>query len=237
MLFDLHSHILPEIDDGAKDMEESIQILKLMKEQGITDVIATPHFYPAEDNLDEFINATSSAYKDLKKQMVEKAFPNIYLGCELLYFSGISTSDAVYKFCLNNTKFLLIEFTDDCINESMFKDVLNLRDGLGIEPIIAHVERYCGAKKYKKFIKFLVAHKIPVQINADSVITPLFRRIIKKLLKAPLFCVIASDAHSVVQRPPKIKEALEHITKLYGEDYTSRLLSNSEKLYKIITAV
>ena len=64
-MIDIHSHILPCVDDGSESIEESLQLLQIMKEQGITAVIATPHFYPHEDNLDDFLEKTATAYKEL----------------------------------------------------------------------------------------------------------------------------------------------------------------------------
>lgn len=237
MLFDVHSHILPAIDDGAADLKESLEILELMKAQGITDVIATPHFYPADDNLEEFLEASQNAFNELTKHSVKRGLPNILLGCELLYFGGISNTDAILKFCLGKSNLLLLELTDNCIDNTLFKDILKIRQTFGVEPIIAHVERYCGAKKYNKFIKFLIANDVPVQINADSVLIPQMSRVIKKLMKAPLFCVMGTDAHSVDMRPPKLAEALDLIAKNYGEDCRQRLLHNAEYLYHEIAGI
>ena len=233
-MFDMHSHILPSIDDGAEDLNEALKILKLMQLQGITDVIATPHFYPALDNLDEFFEDVAEAMKKLKEFVVKRGLPNIYLGCELLYFTGIGQSDSLKQFCLNNSNYLLLELTDDCINKELFADITAIRENLGLEPIIAHVERYCLARNYGKLIRFLAANNIPIQINADSVLIPRLGRVVKKLLDSGLLCVVASDAHSVGIRPPRVKGALKHIAKTYGVEYRERLIKNSEYLFKEI---
>ena len=235
MLFDIHSHILPEIDDGARNINESIEILKLMKSQGITDVIATPHFYPADDDFEEFMEASDRTFEELKKLSIKSELPNIYLGCELLYFDGISGAESISQFCLGNSNFLLLELTDDCINETLFNEIIGIRENLRLEPIIAHVERYAGAKKYKKFIKFLIENDIPVQINAGSVLIPQLKRVLKKIVNSPLFCVVATDSHSVDMRPPMLAEALKVIEKNYGKECRDRLIDNSEYLFGIIT--
>ncbi len=233
-MFDMHSHILPSVDDGAKDLNEALKILKLMQLQGITDVIATPHFYPALDNLEEYFEDVAEAMDKLKEFVVKRRLPNIYLGCELLYFTGIGQSDSLSQFCLNNSNYLLLELTDDCINKELFADITAIRENLGLELIIAHAERYCLARNYKKLIRFLVANNIPIQINADSVLIPKLSRVVKKLLDTGLICVIGSDAHSVGIRPPRVKEALRHISKTYGEEYREKLIKNSEYLFKEI---
>ena len=106
---DIHAHILPQVDDGAKDMETSLKLLEILKEQGVTDVIATPHFYPDEDNSEEFALLIRNAYTALKKETIGKNLPNIYLGCELRYFNGIGKSSAIKQFAISGTKYLLLE--------------------------------------------------------------------------------------------------------------------------------
>ena len=61
---DIHTHILPNVDDGAKNMETAIKLLEMLKEQGVTDVVATPHFYPDEDNAEEFAKTVETAYNN-----------------------------------------------------------------------------------------------------------------------------------------------------------------------------
>ena len=225
---------MPEIDDGAENLNEALKILKLMQSQGITDVIATPHFYPAEDNLEDFEIAKIESFKKLTEFSIKRKLPNVYLGCELLYFRGLCVSESLKEFCLNDSNILLLELTDDAINEHLFEEIITLREKFGIEPIIAHVERYCGARKYKKFIKFLIENNITVQINAASVLIPQLGRVIKKLLDSGLDCVIASDAHSTEMRPPRIAEAMQYLGKTYGEEYCRKLEQNSKNLFEKI---
>ena len=116
------------MDDGAKDINEALQLLEMMKEDGITDVIATPHFYADSDNLDEFKTRIEEAYKALSSAAQGKDLPCVYLGCEVLYFRYLGTSEAVTDFCLNGSHYLLLELTDDCITDSLFEDLISLKN-------------------------------------------------------------------------------------------------------------
>ena len=224
MYFDLHTHILYGVDDGATNLKESLLLLKELKTQGITDVLATPHFYPTEDNLDIFKEATNAAFKSLTQAADRHDLPNIYLGCELLFFIGLKNSTSINELCLNKSNFLLLEFTNPCINKDTFNEIKQLRQNTGITPIIAHVERYFKARHFKKFIEFLKEEKIPIQINASSVLIPFFNRTIKKLLNSGLFCVIASDTHSLEMRPPLLSDAFNLIEKKYGAEIKEKLI-------------
>ena len=92
MLLDIHSHILPAVDDGAFDISESLMLLEAMRLQGITDVIATPHFYPLDDNFNEYKERISNAYNLLLKETENKNLPRIFVGSEVLYYRYIGTS-------------------------------------------------------------------------------------------------------------------------------------------------
>lgn len=235
-MFDIHSHILPAIDDGAKDLEESLTLLKMMKQDGITTVLATPHFYPQDTGLKDFLTEATNAYNKLKKHIANTDLPEIYLGCEMLYFDGLGNSTSLGRLCLNKSNFLLLELTDYSINERLFENITTLMKQSGIIPVIAHIERYCKAKNYKKLISFVLENRIPIQINAASFFVPVFRRPLKKLLNSGAFIVIGTDTHSPDQRPPRLTDALNFIEKKYGADCKNRLIKSSELLYKKIVS-
>lgn len=233
MYFDLHSHILPSIDDGSKNIEESVQLLEMMKLDGIESVIATSHFYPAEMNLEDYIEQTSSAFKLLCETAKGKELPNLYLGCELLFYSGIGNIENSETLCLNRSKYLLLELTDFDLGLSCFEDILALKEK-GIIPIIAHIERYFKGKNYKQLLDFVEDNNIPVQLNAASVMTRPYRRIVKKILSRDIFCVLATDTHSVNERPPLLTAAYSFIETKFGEDLKNRLQANAKVLKKEI---
>lgn len=222
------------MDDGAENLNEALKLLKLLQKQGITDVIATPHFYPSADNLEEFEINKVESYKKLTEFSVKRKLPRVYLGCELLYFRGLCVSESLREFCLNDSNFLLLELTEDLIDEHLFEELITLREKFEIEPIIAHVERYCGSRKFKKLLKFLIENDIMVQINAGSLLIRPLERLIKKILLSELRCVIASDTHSTETRPPYVKEAMEYISKNYGEECRAKLENNAEMLFNKI---
>ena len=217
MFFDIHTHILPGIDDGAADMDESINILKALKEQGVTHVMATPHFYPQEDDFNSFFAKTSKAYNSLVSKIKGQDLPKIYLGCEMLYCKWAVTSDIIHHFCLNNSNHILIELSDYDIDKKFFVDMIHLKIA-GYEPVIAHIERYMHSPKFRKFLNFIKDVEITVQINAESILDPKYKRVIKKLLSGKYNTILGSDSHNCTDRAPKIAEALQYIENTFGSD-------------------
>lgn len=231
---DFHSHILPGIDDGSKSLEESLQLIKMYKEQGITDIILTPHFYPSDETLEGFLNKLNSAFSEFSNNLKNKALPKVYKGCEVLYFSGLGRSDSLKRLCLNGSRYILLELFNTVIGECFFEDIRYMTEQNGIIPLIAHIERYASFKNYKELLLFCETEGIPVQINAESFLNFSQRRIISKILKYDLKCVISTDTHSIGARPPVYKQAMEVIVSKFGEETKNRFLNNAKSLFKEI---
>lgn len=232
MYFDIHSHILPGIDDGARDICESAELINSMKKEGITEVIATPHFYPNEMNFGDFLQDRNEAYETLCSDL-KGDIPKIYLGCEILYFRRMGASRELEKLGLNNSKYILLELCDGHIDKYLFEDFCLFAEN-GIIPIIAHIERYHKNKNFKKLLEEVKAKNYPVQINSSSLLNKKYRRAIKRVFKSGLFCVIATDTHSLQKRPPVIKSAFEVLKKDFGEEIYSKIISNNRILYNEI---
>lgn len=233
MYFDIHSHILPGIDDGAKDITESAELINFMKKEGITEVIATPHFYPNEMSLGDFLEHRNNAYETLCSNL-DGDIPRIYIGCEILYFKRMGASRELEELSLNNSKYILLELSDVHIDKYLFEDFALFAEN-GIVPIIAHIERYHKSRNFKKLLEEIKCRNYPVQINSSSLLQKKYRRAIKKVFKSGLFCVIATDTHSPKKRPPIIKSALQALRDDYGERIYHKVLRNNQILYKEIT--
>ena len=127
----------------------------------------------------------------------------------------------------------MLELSDVHIDKYLFEDLDTFSEN-GITPIIAHIERYHRNRNFKKLLEELKAKNYPVQINSSSLLNKKYRRTIKKVFKSGLFCVIATDTHSLQKRPPVIRSALEVLKQDFGEEIYSKVISNNKILYKKI---
>ena len=234
-MLDIHSHILPGVDDGSKSLDESVKILEMMKEQGITDVIATPHFYAFRENLEEYLKKIQYSYNQLKSHIEGMNLPNVFLGTEVLYYYNIGESESVYNFTFGNTVYLLLELTNSSIGADLFKDIRNLRDKKGIIPVIAHIERYHKSSNFRKLLKFIDKEHILAQVNASSLFDSNYSKITLKLIKKGYITYIATDSHSATGRIPMMNRALKFISNHIGNHYSGALIRNSEKMLDEIT--
>ena len=234
-LIDIHSHILPDVDDGARTVEESIELLKSLKAQGVTDVIATPHFIANEQNLDEFFQIVKEASEELFAATQNLDLPNVYLGSEVYYFAGIGKSKAISTLCLNKTKYLLLELPTCTIDKYILDDIKRIRTELGLIPIIAHIERYAKEKGFKHVLSLIDGGVCLAQLNATSLFMPQYKKISYKLIKKGYISFIATDTHSLRHRPPMLDSAFDAIETNLGKNYSALLLENSDYLQKEIT--
>lgn len=205
-----------------------------MKYDGITDVIATPHFYADSDNLEDFKARTQAAFNSLTAVTKGKELPRIMLGSEVLYYRGIGSTETVREFCLNGSPYLLLELTDRCITDSLFSDVNKLRNDLGITPIIAHLERYYKSPNYKKLLAFTKKENILAQVNASSFFIKSLSKTAEKLVKNGYVNFIGTDAHSPDNRPAVMRQALTYISEHLGSKYSSGFIRNSRILLEQI---
>lgn len=232
---DIHSHILPDIDDGAKDIETSLALLKMLKEQGVTHVIATPHFYPDTDSAEDFAERSEKAYSQLKKAACGMDLPQVFLGCELHYFGGISKSKSITQFAIRGTKYILLELQYGTpITKTVLQDITDIYENTGLTPILAHVERYAKLHGYKKLLKLISEGTALAQVNAESLLSRDYGKSAEKLIKGGYISFLASDAHSIHRRPPYIDKALKTIEEKLGRSASKRIIIKSNKLLEEI---
>lgn len=228
-MLDLHSHILPGIDDGAKTVNHSIKLLKQLKEQGVTTVVATPHFYPGSMDLDDFIKARNNAYNQVISS--NQTFDiNIILGAEVLYFGGIQAAEDIKKLTFGKSNYLLLELMGiKEIDKKVIDDIINLKENMNIIPIIAHIERYCRYKGFKNLLSLIERKEALCQINATYNFSFFQKRAVRSMLKMGMVDFIASDCHDPVNRPVWLSSAFEEIGRIYPAEL-KRIIEKTETL-------
>lgn len=226
-MIDFHSHILPGIDDGSKDSEESLEMLKLLRMQGISKVVATPHFYVNHNSVDEFLNKRSEAYATLNK-VLNDGLPEIILGAEVKYYEGISRLDNLSKLRIGDSKLLLLEMSMRKWTEYTLRELISLSSSGDMIVVLAHIERYLRLQS-KDVIETLVNNGVLIQTNADFFISSCCRRKAIRMLKDGLIHFIGSDCHNLFDRPPKIGEAITYIERKAGKELLMQLNDFAER--------
>ena len=145
MITDFHSHVLPGIDDGSRSVAESIAMLQAEAEQGITHVIATPHFYAHRTTPERFLEKRNQAEMRLREEMEKyPGLPRLGVGAEIYFFNGISDCDAINLLTIGGNRCILLEMGDPPWGDSAYREMMQIWQKQGLTPVIAHVDRYIG---------------------------------------------------------------------------------------------
>ncbi len=224
---DFHSHILPCIDDGSSSVEESVEMLRQSSHQGVKRIVATPHFYPHIHNVEDFVLKRDRAMEKLRgaveaKKREGEAFPEVFLGAEVAFFSGISRSDSTGRLCINGTKMILVEMPFERWSTKVLNDLFDIKGSLDVVPIVAHIDRYLRIQP-REIIDQLFEQEILVQANADGFIDPHTKKQLLNMLSLDQIDFLGSDCHGSSLRSPNLGAASEIIAKKMGEQSIKRL--------------
>ena len=220
-MIDWHSHILPGMDDGSRDVAESMAMLEMEAAQGIRTVVATPHFYANDESLESFLDRRSAAFAALKAQLPKDA-PEVVLGAEVRYYQGISRMEDMKALRIGGSRLLLLEMPMITWTEYMIRELIELSARSGIRLVLAHVERYFGLQK-RELWKRLADHGILMQVNASFLTTFASKRKAISLLKEGSVRFVGSDCHNITTRSPQMGKALELIQKKLGPEFVSQM--------------
>ncbi|MBQ3150423.1 MAG: histidinol-phosphatase [Clostridia bacterium] len=224
---DVHTHILPGIDDGSKDTEESVRLLTALSEQGIDTVVATPHYYPTEKSPDSFLTLRDNAWELLSEKLTE-SLPRVKLGAEVLYFRGISRMESLERLCVQGTKTLLLEMPSDLWSEYILREIFDIQRSRGIDVVMAHIERYMQKQPSSLFNQLLTGG-VKMQINASS-LTGKQGKKLAKMLSDGMIHFIGSDCHNMTTRAPDMASAAATVAAYAGEEVFA-MLSKSCGVY------
>lgn len=230
MKIDFHSHILPGIDDGARNIDESLAILDLMAADGVDIVAATPHFYCSENSIDAFLEKRNEAYKSLEPHL-KPNHPKIILGAEVLYNHVLAGNDELSKLCIQGTDFVLFEMPYTELSNSIIGDVEQISGAMDVKLIIAHIERYLNFTKYKELAR-LMNLDVLGQINARSLMSFFSRKDCLKLIKDGFVHVMGTDFHRTDSGHVTLGEAEKILAKKGGDDFLRFAAINGEKILK-----
>ena len=220
-MFDFHTHILPGIDDGSGSVEESIAMLKMLKDQGADGVAATPHFYADRMSPNRFFEKRQSAWNDLKSHLTSD-LPEVRLGAEVSYFEGMARYDGIERFCIEDTELLLLEMPHGAWTGRMISTLTELNEKRGVTVLLAHIERYLKDQP-KDTWKHLLQSGIMMQVSADYFIDRKTRRNALKLFKNGGVHLLGSDCHNITTRAPNFGVAADIIKRKLSDDHFQRM--------------
>ncbi len=199
MLTDYHCHILPDMDDGAQDAETALEMIEMMREQGVERIIATPHFYAHEErSLTEYLLRREDAFESIADFA---AVPDIILGAEVAVEHGISKIHGIEQLAVEDSDMILLELPYRDLEDWMLEEINAVSSEYGLKIILAHVHRYMQYYSPENLGKLLGIDAV-FQFNNDSFLVPEEKELLERVLKAGIQVVFGSDSHNTDGRAP-----------------------------------
>lgn len=228
-MIDLHCHILAGFDDGPADQEESLAMCRQASADGIRTIVATPHYKPGsyEWKMDALFLAVCGL-----QSAVTSAGINLTIlpGAEAALFPELPDLLREKNFLtINSGCYFMVECTPHSVPANAGQFLLSLMDG-GVVPVIAHPERCDLFFSQPELLSHLVAKGALLQLTAGSItgqFGPQVRDFSLILIKKGLAHIIASDAHDVSQRPPRLAEAVSLVADLVGHQRAQAMVNSS----------
>lgn len=229
---DIHTHILPGVDDGAQEVETALEMVRLAYESGTRVLFLTPHYRGKfKANTPEYLHDSFKAFE----QAVRERFPEmrLVLGHEIHYQTDIPERLSVGRILtMDDSEYVLLEFRSNSLRTEIIRGVVDVARS-GYTPIIAHAERYEAFRKDFSLVHEVLSRGALIQLNADSVMGThgfFVKRFCSKILKRENAHFIASDAHDTTMRVPVLEKCFAYVKGKYGEDYALRLFSRNAQI-------
>lgn len=231
-MVDFHTHILPEIDDGSNSTDMSFAMFDLMKEQGVRNVVATPHFYANTYTIDQFLMKRTESYQKilLQGEQQGRELPKVRLGAEVLYFHGISRANLLNRLCIEGTDVLLLELPYSQWEQNIYDELWEIIQRKDVRIVLAHIERYYHLQKDKSTWDGIMQLPLYKQMNAGAFINWKKRHQSMKILREQGVVLLGSDCHNDSSRVPNLLDGLSLIVDKMGDEYLRKLSVLEEKL-------
>lgn len=235
MYIDIHNHCLPLIDDGAESLEEALKMLRISKENGVRQIIATPHYHYKRGHAPAGTVREKTDLLNVHARQ-EQLNISIYSGNEIYYCHDIvELLNQKQVLTLADSRYVLIEFSPSAEYEK-------IRNGLydvvadGYSPILAHAERVQALVDNVYRLNELIDMGVYIQINITSIKTRgsrSVRKFVKTAIKNDMVHFFATDAHHAVGRNPATETDRGYLQKKYGEELVNRTMyENPMKVIK-----
>ena len=240
-IIDFHCHILPGIDDGSDCIDTTAKLLEMEKQQAVTDIVFTPHFYAHRMNINKFIENRDESYKKVISYIEKKAETsedigytkdNFHVGGEIYFFSGMSKAKDIKKLCIEGTDNILVEMPFEQWNKQVVSEINSLIYDCNLHVVIAHIERFVKYQKDKKYFNEIINLPVSIQLNGEAFLGSIFdKRFAIKFIDSRDNIILGSDCHNIRSRAANLGPAREVIAKKYGkqkldsiDEYTKKIL-------------
>ena len=230
-MIDLHTHILPGMDDGSPDAACSVEMLRRQRAQGVEVVCGTSHYYRRQNSISLFCERRAAAMDRLKEALPRgETLPRVIPAAETAYFSGIGDHPGLERLCIQGTRTLMLEMPFTEWSDLQVEEVSALVLDRRFQVVLVHPERFCASKGNRRKIQQLEQLPVALQVNAGALLLWRTRRLGLELLREAPIPLLASDCHNLTTRVPNLQEGRRVVRQKLGSGFLDRLDQNAWRL-------
>ena len=233
-LVDVHSHILPGIDDGSPDVETSLKMIEALQSQGARAIVLTPHYYSDSISYEDFVARRDNALHLLEKSLPPGS-PKLIPAAEVYITKYLLNNSNLDALKIGNTNYALIEHPFSCdFSQGTYDRLLSLNYDYGIKPILAHIERYPAFMDDGDLLDSYIEMGCIAQVNISSFVDSprSLRKKLFKYLESGRIHLIGTDCHNLSSRKPDFETGVNAIIKKCGAEAVDVLERNANILTK-----
>lgn len=233
-LVEMHCHILPGIDDGARDIETSLKMIEELQRQGAKKIVLTPHYYSDTISLDDFLRKRDESFNALARELPAGS-PTLIPAAEVFISEFLFNNENIDELKIGNSNYVLIEHPfSSTFSEASYDRLMNLYCDYGVRPVLAHIERYRALMEDVYKLEDYIDMGCLAQVNISSFVDSpkKIRKKLFNLLDTGHIHLIGTDAHNLDNRPPEYEAGVKEIIKKSGQEAIDVLIGNANKLTK-----
>lgn len=233
-MVDIHTHILPGMDDGAPTAQIALEMLQEQAAQGVTAVVLTPHFYREREEVASFLARRERAMAQLQAAIdalpaqQREQLPQLILGAEVAWRPNMKQWEDIDQLCIGSTRNMLLELPTIKWTDQVVNTIYNLLN-MGITPVLAHLERYFYPQR-RTALEHIFSMGIPIQISAGSLQRPIGGCRLVRFMGRARNAVLASDCHSRNHRPPNMAEGVARLQQKLEQKTVEKILDCGRQL-------
>lgn len=231
-MLDFHTHILPGMDDGSRSVEQSGAMLRCEAGHGVNALVLTPHYYAFREQPERFLQRRSDALQRLFASQ-EDSWPQMYAGAEVAFFDGMSRTEQIDSLCIGESRVMLVEMPFCRWNRRILSELAALQDYCGIQPVLAHIERYLSDQP-AGLVDELREQGVWIQANASFFLRWQTSWKALRMLKRQQIDFIGTDCHNMEQRAPNMGAAMKKISEKLGPGAMGHLQEMENRLMEVV---
>lgn len=231
--YDMHSHILPQLDDGSESLEMSLEIIERLRKQNVKNICFTPHYYSNEESISDFVSHRELSLKELSPHIPEDV--NYCVGAEVYVTRYLFNNSDLSPLCYGNSDYILCEFSfGNDFGEHTLNQFYRLRDNYGLVPVLTHIERYRNLMDDEALVERLVRQGIIIQSNVGAFTGFSQRRRLLRYVKRGYIKVLGTDCHSLTRGNPDLySRTIRLIEDKCGEEYAENIMAVSAEIFSV----